>query len=109
MTIPAQGGEWDITLEVSRGEFVSGQVIDPAGNPVRGVDLKAWARDLPGHVPGRSRPDGKFVIGPLPPRAKFTLEVAGGPGIQGFKAPEPIEVRADQKDVIVRLKPLEDR
>jgi len=91
----------DLRLEVSRGLYIRGSVIDAHGKAY-GND---WVRLKTSHQAGvqdfRSDPGGHFVAGPLAP-GEYQVRASG----QGLNMnSEPVTASAGSDDLVLRLKP----
>ncbi len=93
--------EHEVTLEVFRGLCVSGRVLDPDGRPLEG------SYDDGGVLGASSRrgwliasaETGAFTLGPFAPGSVRLI----ASGFEGFAPSEPIEVRAGDREIELRL------
>ena len=93
----------DLTLEVHRGLYVRGRVLDPAGDPVAGARVGSY-----GHgVWTRTEDGGSFRFGPLVPAEHrlFANTLGDSLGLELLAGSEPSTVAAGASDVVLRLRP----
>ncbi len=95
--IAAGARELDVTLVVYRGLFISGEVVDAVGRPVRDrlVYADSGSLDMPSQARAQSDASGRFTLGPLAPLDYY---VGAGP-------PGPVKAHAGDVGVVLRLQP----
>jgi hypothetical protein len=90
----------NVNLTVYRGLFIEGKLLGPEGEPRTGWQVFASAEDPRLWVEGRSRKDGTFRIGPLPP-GEFTIERDNSEEMEGF---DPVKARAGDRNVVLQMR-----
>ncbi|MEW6742127.1 MAG: carboxypeptidase regulatory-like domain-containing protein [Planctomycetota bacterium] len=91
----------NITLEVYRGLYIQGRVLDPEGQPAEDVFIMARSQEL-SSVYARSRDDGSFAVGPLPPGEYYLETDTFGSVTHGDS--EAAVARAGDRDVVLQLR-----
>jgi protocatechuate 3,4-dioxygenase beta subunit len=109
-----EGGKLVKDLELDRGLEVSGRVVDAAGAPVEGAEIRAtgrgldvgWSWDVVPPDPtalARSGPDGRFTAQGLAPRSEWSLH-AKKKGFLGEPSPPfPLVAGAPAPEVVLRM------
>ncbi|HVS10499.1 MAG TPA: carboxypeptidase-like regulatory domain-containing protein [Planctomycetota bacterium] len=90
----------EILIQVKRGRYLSGTVLDPQGRPASEISVSVHSQQVWEYLHGRSGGDGRFSIGPL---SGESYEVqAGG---HGPHAPsESVTARAGDSGVTLQLR-----
>lgn len=98
--VPDDAREMDVVVEVQRGLYIRGRVLDSSGaaapdtSVTAGMDGKWWG------MSAQSKSDGTFAVGPLMP-GKFQM-IAQGRGTDSDSA--PLDARAGDSEVILKLR-----
>lgn len=92
----------DVTLQVDRGLWIRGRVLDSKGEPAKMQSVSGYdtVSKLGAYNP-RSTPAGGFALGPLM-RGRYRLVASG---MQDDADSEPADVDAGTQDVVLRLRP----
>jgi Carboxypeptidase regulatory-like domain len=93
------GPSQDVTLQVYRGLYIRGVVVDPKNNPVSKCFVNAGQDEDFLVLNTLSGKDGTFALGPLVP-GTYVLMGEGG----GHAPSEPIRAEAGQREVSIRLR-----
>jgi protocatechuate 3,4-dioxygenase beta subunit len=97
--IPEGATRQEISLQVSRGIYIRGRVVDPAGAAVPQTFLRATADFATWLLMARTGENGTFTLGPLAP-GLYSLIASGRPHADS----EKVEARAGDDDVVVQLR-----
>ena len=91
----------EVVLAVHRGLFITGRVLDPAGQPASDVDVDAHGPEGGGWSDGRSGKDGVFRVGPLVPSL---YSLGAGLGSDKYASSDRVQARSGETGVVLRLK-----
>jgi hypothetical protein len=90
----------DLTLQVSRGLYIRGRVLDPDGNGAASGYVQPEFSEVQPELSVRTSSDGSFSLGPLMP-GTVTL-VANG---EGFAPSDEVSASAGTSGIVLHLKP----
>jgi len=98
--IPEGSPAEQVLLRAHRGLYIQGRVLDPAGEPARGVRISGFNMEalVSFDVPDTEE-DGSFALGPLVP-GRYDLRARGG----GGASPDRIVAEAGARDVVLVMK-----
>jgi hypothetical protein len=91
-----------VLLELTRGLFIQGGVIDRAGAPIEGVFVAVSSEQEQVWLSDDTDAGGRFTIGPLA-RGTFLVHAMGT--FNGYVDSEPISVQAGGEDLSIELHP----
>ena len=92
----------DVALEVVRGLYISGQVLDPDGNGQQASTLFQGGGVF---LSESTESDGTFRIGPLPRGGGTLMARAWGASDAPLGPSETVEVDSGQEGIVLRLQP----
>lgn len=96
--VPA-GGTLAVTLSVTRGLYLRGNVIDPDGKAVSAATISARQGDIWINSDPRSDKNGAFALGPLAP-GTCTVWARSSE----FATSEPLDAEPGQSGIVLRLR-----
>ncbi|HEX6883466.1 MAG TPA: carboxypeptidase-like regulatory domain-containing protein [Planctomycetota bacterium] len=98
--IPEGSPTEQVLLRAHRGLYIEGRVLDPAGEPARGVSISGFNMEagVSFHVPDTEE-DGSFALGPLVP-GRYGLWARGG----GGASPDRLVAEAGARDIVLVMK-----
>ena len=91
-----------VLLELTRGLFIKGGVVDRAGAPIEGACAFVSSEKEQVWLSGDTDAVGRFTIGPLA-RGTFLVQAMGT--FIGYVDSEPISVQAGDEDLLIELHP----
>ena len=107
VTVGEGGGAHEVTIQVHRGLYLSGVVLDPSGQPVAGAQITAQLEDPLSFRQGRSEVGGHFQVGALWP-GEYTIQAWPSRRVAnsvGMGPSEPLQVAAGREELVLRLLP----
>jgi hypothetical protein len=101
VSITNDQSETEVVVQVQRGLYLRGHLLDPAGVPIGDCSVHARWIDGDADESARSMADGSFAIGPLV-AGRWSLSSSGYGGIHADSL--PVEAEAGSSDILVQLR-----
>lgn len=94
-----QRREQEVTLQVHRGLYLRGRIVDSSGAAVARAFVGCEHESIAGHVTGDVGADGRFELGPVASGVHLVRAIPHGV----FLPPEPVRSEAGGSEILITL------